>query len=234
MSELVLKNVGVESREKMSELKLFSDALGARTGTGNAHTGHNLRHHYPGGEKIELLYLFMFTTLKDLRLFALRWAEYCKGVLERQDPEAVVDDQLFAVGAGGFKSGVTGEQQERCVVYTRQMSTHISALLNYSLGLVMEQDAKVGSSTVFSTKAGVHYWEQVRAKLESVFKHIFALRRAHRIRHEGLFAVATPPLLLSCWNQGRRLRPGRQPDPPGVQSRHMYQQRTRPQGRGMP
>jgi hypothetical protein len=31
-----------------------------------------------------------------------------------------VDDQLFAVGAGDFKSGVTGDQQKHCVVYTRQ------------------------------------------------------------------------------------------------------------------
>jgi len=200
MSEYVLKFVGLESREKMSELKLFSDALGARTGTGNAHTDHNLRHHYPGGEKIEKLYLSMFATLNDLRLFALRWAEYCKGILERQDPEAVVDDQLFAVGAGGFKSGVTGDQQERCVVYTRQMTTHISGLLNYALGLVMEQEAQVGSSTVFTTKAGVHHWEQVRAKLVSVFKHMFALRRAHRIRHEGLFAVLA--FLESCSRKG--------------------------------
>ncbi len=46
------------------------------------------------------------------------------------------------------------------------------------------------------TKAGVHYWEQVRAKLESVFKHIFALRRAHRIRHEGLMVVLA--FLESC------------------------------------
>jgi hypothetical protein len=42
---------------------------------------------------------------------------------------------------------------------------------------------------VFSTKAGVHYWEQVRAKLVSIFKHIFALQRANRVRHEGLLAV---------------------------------------------
>jgi hypothetical protein len=83
MSDHVLKNVGVESREKMSELKLFSDAIGARTGTGNAHTGHNLRHHYPGGEEIELLYFSMFTALNDLRLFALRWAEYSKGIFWR-------------------------------------------------------------------------------------------------------------------------------------------------------
>jgi hypothetical protein len=31
MTEYVLKNVGVESREKMSDLKLYTDALGART-----------------------------------------------------------------------------------------------------------------------------------------------------------------------------------------------------------
>jgi hypothetical protein len=60
----------------------------------------------------------------------------------------------------------------------------------------MEQDAKVASSPVFSSKAGVHYWEQVRAKLVSIFKHIFALRRANRIRHEGLLAVIAP--LESC------------------------------------
>jgi hypothetical protein len=138
----------------------------------------------------------MFTTLNDLRLFALRWAEYSKGILERQDPEAIVDDQLFAVGAGGFVSGITGDQQERCVVYTRQMSTHVSALLNYSLGLVMEQEAGVAPSKVFSTKAGVHYWEQVRAKLVSIFKHIFALRRANQVRHEGLLAVLA--FLESC------------------------------------
>ena len=35
MTEFVLKNVGVESREKMSDLKLYTDTLGARTGTGN-------------------------------------------------------------------------------------------------------------------------------------------------------------------------------------------------------
>jgi hypothetical protein len=55
MSNHVLKQMGgggVESREKMSELKLYTDALGARTGTGNEHSSHNLRHHYPGGEKI--------------------------------------------------------------------------------------------------------------------------------------------------------------------------------------
>jgi hypothetical protein len=61
MTEYVLKNVGVESREKMSELKLYTDALGARKGTGNEHSGHHLRHHYPGGEKIELMYVSMFT-----------------------------------------------------------------------------------------------------------------------------------------------------------------------------
>jgi hypothetical protein len=37
----------------------------------------------------------MFTALNDLRLFALRWAEYGKGIIERQDPEAVVGDQPF-------------------------------------------------------------------------------------------------------------------------------------------
>jgi hypothetical protein len=31
----------------------------------------------------------MFTALNDLRLFALRWAEYGKSIMERQDPEAV-------------------------------------------------------------------------------------------------------------------------------------------------
>jgi hypothetical protein len=36
----------------------------------------------------------------------------------------------------------------------------------------------------------------VRAKLVSIFKHIFALRRAHRIRHEGLMAVLA--FLESC------------------------------------
>jgi hypothetical protein len=41
----------------------------------------------------------MFTALNDLRLFALRWAEYGKGILERKDPEVIVDDQLFAVEA---------------------------------------------------------------------------------------------------------------------------------------
>jgi hypothetical protein len=33
-----------------------------------------------------------------------------------------VDDQLFAVGAGGFMSGITGDQHQRCVVYIRQMT----------------------------------------------------------------------------------------------------------------
>ena len=73
--------------------------------------------------------------------------------MERQDPEAIVDDQLFVVGAGDFMSGVTGEQQKHCVVYTRQMTSHVSALLNYSLALVMEQEASVAPSKVFSTKA---------------------------------------------------------------------------------
>jgi hypothetical protein len=36
----------------------------------------------------------------------------------------------------------------------------------------------------------------VRAKLVSIFKHIFALRRANRIRHEGLLAVLA--FLESC------------------------------------
>jgi uncharacterized membrane protein YgcG len=40
----------------------------------------------------------------------------------------------------------------------------------------------------------------VRAKLVSVFKHMFALRRAHRIRHEGLFAVLA--FLESCSRKG--------------------------------
>jgi hypothetical protein len=71
MSDRVLKNVGVESREKMSGLKNNSDALGARTGPGSAHTGHDLRHHYPGGEEIELLYLSMFTALNPFASLVL-------------------------------------------------------------------------------------------------------------------------------------------------------------------
>jgi hypothetical protein len=50
-------------------------------------------------------------------------------------------------------SGITGEQQKSCVVYTRQMTTHVPDLLNYSLALVMEQEANVAPSKVFSTKA---------------------------------------------------------------------------------
>jgi hypothetical protein len=41
-------------------------------------------------------------------------------------------------------------------MYTRQMTTHVSDLLKYSLALVMEQEANVAPSKVFSTKAGVH------------------------------------------------------------------------------
>jgi hypothetical protein len=40
-------------------------------------------------------------------------------------------------------AGVTGEQQKSCVVLTRQMTRHVFDLLNYSLALVMEQEANV-------------------------------------------------------------------------------------------
>jgi len=196
MSQLVTADSSVASKEKMTDLKQYTDALTSRTGTNNAHTDHNRRHHYPGSNRVEALYLTMINTLDDLRTFALRWAQHCKRVLEMQDPEAVVDDPLFAVGAECFMDGVSGEQQERCVMYVRMMARYVSELLNYALALIRAPEAGVAPSKVFTERSGVHHWQQVRDKLRLIFEHIFALRRTYRVRHEGLLAVLA--FLESC------------------------------------
>ena len=196
MSQLVTADSSVASKEKMTDLKQYTDALTSRTGTNNAHTDHNRRHHYPGSNRVEAQYLTMIDTLDDLRTFALRWAQHCKRVLEMQDPEAVVDDPLFAVGAECFMDGVSGEQQERCVMYVRMMARYVSELLNYALALIRAPEAGVAPSKVFTERSGVHHWQQVRDKLRLIFEHIFALRRTYRVRHEGLLAVLA--FLESC------------------------------------
>jgi hypothetical protein len=76
------------------------------------------------------------------------------------------------------------------------MTRHVSDLLNYSLALIMESEADVAPSKVFAERSGAYHWEQVHGKLEAIFKHIFALRRTYRVRHEGLLAVLA--FLESC------------------------------------